>query len=85
MGLGPIGYNGFCLIHAHDDVANAIMCGDEGVVFSGSTDRIVKLWQREARGKWLKHATVKTLLNQRVRGVDTGDGRGRVDVVSRRL
>ncbi|KAK7310468.1 hypothetical protein RJT34_08019 [Clitoria ternatea] len=51
-------------IHAHDDAVNAVVCGGEGVMFSGSADGTVKVWKREARGKGTKHAALKTLLKQ---------------------
>ncbi|QCD98912.1 G-protein beta WD-40 repeat [Vigna unguiculata] len=51
-------------IHAHDDAVNAVVCGEEGMVFSGSADGTVKVWRREPRGKGLKHTAVKTLLKQ---------------------
>ncbi|KAK7321722.1 hypothetical protein VNO77_32610 [Canavalia gladiata] len=51
-------------IGAHDDAVNAVVCGDDGVVFSGSADGTVKVWRREARGKGTKHAPVQTLLKQ---------------------
>ncbi|XP_014503812.1 protein JINGUBANG [Vigna radiata var. radiata] len=51
-------------IHAHDDAVNAVVCGEDGMVFSGSADGTVKVWRREPRGKGLKHTAVKTLLKQ---------------------
>ncbi|ESW32797.1 hypothetical protein PHAVU_001G017900 [Phaseolus vulgaris] len=51
-------------IHAHDDAVNAVVCGEDAAMFSGSADGTVKVWRREVRGKGLKHAAVKTLLKQ---------------------
>ncbi|KAL2318641.1 hypothetical protein Fmac_032517 [Flemingia macrophylla] len=51
-------------IHAHNDAVNAVVCGSEGIMFSGSADGTVKVWRREPRGKGLKHAAVKTLIKQ---------------------
>ncbi|KAI4336927.1 hypothetical protein L6164_015397 [Bauhinia variegata] len=51
-------------ISAHDDAVNSIVCGSDGLVFTGSADGTVKVWKREPRGKGVKHAAVQTLLKQ---------------------
>ncbi|KAE9588437.1 putative [Myosin heavy-chain] kinase transcription factor WD40-like family [Lupinus albus] len=51
-------------IPAHNDAVNSVVCGLEGLVFSGSADGTVKVWKREQRGKGTKHEAVQTLLKQ---------------------
>ena len=51
-------------IKAHDDAVNAVVCGADGQVFTGSADGTVKIWQREQKGKSTKHTSVETLLKQ---------------------
>ncbi|KAI4316768.1 hypothetical protein L6164_024713 [Bauhinia variegata] len=51
-------------IRAHDDAVNSVVCGLDGLVFSGSADGTVKVWRKETQGKGTKHAAVQTLLKQ---------------------
>ncbi|CAL5382523.1 unnamed protein product [Camellia sinensis] len=49
--------NSKCLesIHVHDDAANAVVAGFDGLVFTGSADGSVKIWWRKMQGKGTKH------------------------------
>lgn len=49
---------------AHDDAVNSVVTSVEGIVYTGSADGTVKVWQRENSGKHPKHVFVQTLLNQ---------------------
>ncbi|MED6173289.1 hypothetical protein PIB30_057939 [Stylosanthes scabra] len=55
-------------IPAHEDTVNSVVCGVDGLVFSGSADGTVKMWKREtptARStKCTKHNMAQTLLKQ---------------------
>ncbi|KAK7291150.1 hypothetical protein RIF29_06065 [Crotalaria pallida] len=51
-------------VPSHDDAVNAVVCGLDGLVYSGSADGTVKVWKREQRGKGTKHEPVQTLLKQ---------------------
>lgn len=52
-------------IPAHNDAVNSVVCGHDGLLFSGSADGTVKIWKREPRGsKGMKHTLSQTLLNQ---------------------
>ncbi|KAI9118129.1 hypothetical protein K1719_010461 [Acacia pycnantha] len=51
-------------ISAHEDAVNSVVCGAEGMMFSGSADGTVKAWQREQQGKGTKHVAANTLLKQ---------------------
>ncbi|XP_028779087.1 protein JINGUBANG-like [Neltuma alba] len=51
-------------ISAHDDAVNSVVCGLDGMVFSGSADGTVKGWRREPQGKGTKHVAAQTLLKQ---------------------
>lgn len=51
-------------VKAHDDAVNSVVASVEGIVYTGSADGTVKVWQREHTGKHPKHVFVQTLLNQ---------------------
>jgi WD40 repeat protein len=51
-------------ITCHEDAVNSVVCGNDGIVFSGSADGTVMVWRRETRGKGTKHVQVKQLLKQ---------------------
>ncbi|XP_023525402.1 protein JINGUBANG-like [Cucurbita pepo subsp. pepo] len=51
-------------LNVHDDAVNSVVASVEGLVFTGSADGTVKVWQREAKGKATKHTLVESLLKQ---------------------
>ncbi|KAL1353778.1 hypothetical protein HN51_042446 [Arachis hypogaea] len=55
-------------IPAHQDTVNSVVCGVDGLVFSGSADGTVKMWKRETPSsrstKCTKHTNAQTLLKQ---------------------
>ncbi|EOY14648.1 hypothetical protein SCA6_008426 [Theobroma cacao] len=51
-------------IHAHDDAVNSVVSSKAGMVFTGSADGSVKVWQMELHRKGTKHTLSQTLLQQ---------------------
>ncbi|KAL9244171.1 hypothetical protein vseg_017975 [Gypsophila vaccaria] len=51
-------------VPAHEDAVNSVVATSGGIVFTGSADGTVKVWQREMQGKGSKHSPVQTLLKQ---------------------
>lgn len=46
-------------VSAHDDAVNAVAVGKNGVVYTGSADGVIGVWERQGRKK--KHALVAAL------------------------
>ncbi|XP_006342605.1 myosin heavy chain kinase B-like [Solanum tuberosum] len=51
-------------VKAHEDAVNSVVASADGVVYTGSADGTVKIWQREFTPKTIRHVLVQTLLNQ---------------------
>ncbi|XP_027769107.1 protein JINGUBANG isoform X1 [Solanum pennellii] len=51
-------------VKAHEDAVNSVVASADGVVYTGSADGTVKIWQREFTPKTIRHVLVHTLLNQ---------------------
>ncbi|KAL0296954.1 UNVERIFIED_CONTAM: protein JINGUBANG [Sesamum radiatum] len=45
--------------NAHDDAINAVVVSNDGVVYTGSADKTIKIWKKPDGGK--KHSLVSTL------------------------
>lgn len=46
-------------VNAHHDAVNAVAVGLNGVVYTGSADGVIGIWERQ--GKKKKHTLVRTL------------------------
>ncbi|KAK8681589.1 hypothetical protein V6N13_053991 [Hibiscus sabdariffa] len=51
-------------VPAHDDAVNSVIATSGEMVFTGSADGTVKLWNREQLRKGTKHTLVQTLVQQ---------------------
>ncbi|KAK7309526.1 hypothetical protein RJT34_06326 [Clitoria ternatea] len=47
--------------NAHEDAINALVLSNDGVVFTGSADRKIKMWKKKQEGEKNKHSLLGTL------------------------